>query len=328
MRLGEATEIVSNLAAQQWGLLTAAQAREEGVSAVMLSRLVDRGVLLRVRHGVYASTSTPATAALEVRAQWLALNPHALAANRGHDHPLEAVVSHETAAQLHGIGDVPSEAITFTTPDRRQTRQPGVRLITAALSSNEVTNMEGLPVTSVGRTVFDLARAGHEPGHLIDMLANALSQHLATKDDLADALAPVAERFGTASNTAPAMRARLEELFPTRRADDDHLAHLMQQAIAPIQHQLREIFATAVPNLQRPAALTQVQLLALAAIDPHTLLPPALREQLEAQATTAAQTFRDVLPTTGTGGANWHREERSTTHNAEDHRDEDADEDA
>ncbi|MFS4488441.1 type IV toxin-antitoxin system AbiEi family antitoxin domain-containing protein [Dietzia kunjamensis] len=327
MRLGEATETVSDLAAQQWGLLTAAQAKELGVSAVLLSRLVDRGVLLRVRHGVYASTSTPVTTVLEVRAQWLALKPHALAAERRNSDGLDAVVSHETAAQLHGIGDLPSEAIIFTTPGRRQTRQPGVRFITAALSPDEVIDMDGLPVTSVGRTVLDLARAGHEPGHLIDMLGDALSQRLATKDALADALAPVAEHFGTARNTDSAMRARLEELFPSRHADDDHLARMMQQAIAPIQQQLREIFASAVPNLQLPATITQVQLPALAAIDQHTMLPPALREQLEAQARTTAQTFSDVLPTTGTGGTDWLREVRDKTRDTEDRRDQDDDQD-
>lgn len=325
MKLGEATEVVSDLAAQQWGLFTAAQARELGVSAVLLSRLVDRRVLLRVRHGVYASASTPVTTVLEVRAQWLALKPHALAAERGYNDDQDTVISHETAAQLHGIGDLPSEAIIFTTPGRRQTRQPGVRFITAALSPDEITDIDGLPVTTVGKTVLDLARVGHEPGHLIDMLADALSGHLTTKDALAEALAPVAEHFGTARNTSSAMRARLEELFPEHRADDDHLARMMQQAIAPIQQQLREIAARTVPNLQLPTTITQVQLPALAAIDPPAMLPPALREKLETQASTTVQAFGDALA--ATGGANWPRQERSKTSDTEDD-DEDGQDDA
>ncbi|PAY23564.1 hypothetical protein CEY15_08285 [Dietzia natronolimnaea] len=327
MRLGEATEIVSDLAARQWGLLTAAQAREVGVSAVLLSRLVDRGVLLRVRHGVYASASTPVTAVLEVRAQWLALKPQALASDRGNSDDQDAVVSHETAAQLHGIGDVPSEAITFTTPDRRQTRQPGVQLITAALSPGEVIDMEGLPVTSVGRTVLDLARAGHEPGHLIDMLADALSQRLTTKDDLANPLAPVAEHFGTARNTAPAMRARLEELFPEHRVDDDHLARMMQQAIAPLQQQLLRMVAEALPQLQPPETTTRVQLPELPAINPDAAISPALREKLDAQAKRAAQAFSEAMPTSGTGGVNWPWTEQHTPRDTEDHRDDAEDDD-
>lgn len=316
MKLGEATEAVLDLAAQQWGLFTAAQARELGVSAVLLSRLVDRGVLLRVRHGVYASASTPVTTVLEVRAQWLALKPHALAAERRYNDDQYAVVSHETAAQLHGIGDLPSEAIIFTTPGRRQTRQRGVRFVTAALSPGEVIDMDGLPITTVERTVFDLARAGHEPGHLIDMLADALSRGLTTTDDLAEALAPVAENFGTIRNTAPAMRARLEELFPSHRAGDDHLARMMQQAIAPIQEQLREIAARTAPNLKLPAS---------AALDSSAMLSPALREKLETQASTTVQAFGDALAATGGGygssvggGANWLRQERSKTSDTED----------
>ncbi|MCT1435562.1 type IV toxin-antitoxin system AbiEi family antitoxin domain-containing protein, partial [Dietzia maris] len=273
MRLGEATEIVSDLAAQQWGLFTAAQARGVGVSAVLLGRLVDRGVLLRVRHGVYASASTPVTAVLEVRAQWLALKPHSLAADRRNSGDRDAVVSHETAAQLHGIGDLPSEAIIFTTPGRRQTRQPGVRLITAELSPDEVIDIDGLPVTSLGKTVLDLAQAGHEPGHLIDMLADALSERLTTRDDLAGALAAVAESFGATRNTASAMRARLEELFPYHPTDDDYLGRIMQQALAPIQQQLREIAARTVPNLQLPTAITQAHLPELSALHPHMEIP-------------------------------------------------------
>lgn len=118
MRISEATEIVSDLASQQWGLLTSAQAREAGAPAFMLSRLVDHGILIRVRHGVYATSATPFDAVLEVRAQWLALDPKVMAADREGTGRHSAVISHETAAGLHGIGDLPSEAITFTIPSR------------------------------------------------------------------------------------------------------------------------------------------------------------------------------------------------------------------
>ena len=76
MKIAEATEIVVDLASQQWGMVTTAQALQAGVSAVMLARLVDKAVLERVRSGVYVSTATGWSPATEVRAQWLATEDH------------------------------------------------------------------------------------------------------------------------------------------------------------------------------------------------------------------------------------------------------------
>lgn len=92
------------LASQQWGLVTTAQATACGVDLQSLRRLVARGVLTRVRHGVYATTGTSPSAALEVKAHWLALRPELMAAERTGDPYLaaEAVVSHTTAAEMWG----------------------------------------------------------------------------------------------------------------------------------------------------------------------------------------------------------------------------------
>ena len=121
------------------------------------------------------------------------------------------------------------------------------------------------------------------------------------------------------------MRARLEELFPYHPTDDDYLGRIMQQALAPIQQQLREIAARTVPNLQLPTAITQAHLPELSALHPHMEIPLALRETLEAQAEATAQALSDALPTTGTGGANWLREERIKTRDTEDRSGEDDD---
>src|SRR5664279_4584234 len=96
---------VSRLAAGQWGLLTAAQAERDHITRSQLTRLADAGVLERVERGVYAATSsTDENRAL--RAAWLALDPARTAEERL-AHPAGAgVISHTSAASLHGIGDL------------------------------------------------------------------------------------------------------------------------------------------------------------------------------------------------------------------------------
>lgn len=250
MRISEATEIVSDLASQQWGLLTSAQAREAGAPAFMLSRLVDHGILVRVRHGVYATSATPFDAVLEVRAQWLALDPKVMAADREGTGRHSAVVSHETAAELHDIGDLSSEAITFTTPSRRQTKQPEVRFHTATVDPAEITHLDGLPVTTAARTVLDLTRAGHEPAHLTDLMDDAVSQRLTTKNELATVLSDVARIFGASGTSTQAMRDRLDELLPEEKSPEEDLTRVVQQAMAPIQRQLQELFSQITPQLR------------------------------------------------------------------------------
>lgn len=301
MRSSEATEIVSDLAAQQWGLFTAAQARSAGVAAFLLSRLVDQGVLLRIRHGVYASSSTPWSPALDVRAQWLALEPTVMAADRRTDQDRGPVVSHETAADLHGIGDLPSNTITFTTPQRRQTKQSDVRFRTATLTSDEIVSLEGLPVTTVPRTLWDLAQAGHEPGHLSDMITDAITNQLTTKDELATALGTAAELFGATDNTVAAMRARLEELAPDPAAGEDPVARAVREAVAPLQQQIQELMTRLSSQAYLPEGWAGMSAAAASTENLESVVSPEIREMLKNAAASGAMSNTTLHPGTDPG---------------------------
>lgn len=214
MKIAQATEIVLDLASQQWGMVTTAQAKGAGVPAVMLARLVDKAVLERVRSGVYISSSAGWSSVTEIRAQWLALEPKVMAADRLVSQPT-AVVSHESAAELHHIGDLDSPHISFTVPSRRQTRQPEVAFHIAELDDADWTVVDGLPVTTAVRTLLDLARTGHEPEHLGDVIRDVLERGLATRSEVAGALVGIAETFAITPATFEKARAWLEERFPT-----------------------------------------------------------------------------------------------------------------
>jgi hypothetical protein len=110
-----------------------------------LRRLCQTGQLVRVRRGRYAEpgyTDAPARAATE---------------------RLDAVASHATAAAAWGIATLSrrDQLVWLTRPRRKQGAlrdYPDVVLHHAALPDDHVTLQHGLPVTSVARTVVDLAR--------------------------------------------------------------------------------------------------------------------------------------------------------------------------
>lgn len=68
----------------------------------------------------------------------------------------EAVLSHRSAAALWGIRNPTSSPIEVTTPSKSRSRGT-IRRHFAVLPADEVGEHDGIPVTSVPRTIFDLA---------------------------------------------------------------------------------------------------------------------------------------------------------------------------
>ena len=200
MSVADVAARVSQLAARQWGLLTTAQAEVEGITRLQLARLADAGVIERLGRGIYA---TPAAVdeRTPLRAAWLSLNPSDLAEDRLADPPSSGVLSHTSAATLHGLGDLLDDESEITVPGRKQSRR-GIRLHRATLHADEVTIVEGLPVTTAARTVTDLLRDGHDPSHVAEIAGDALRRDLASRQDLAAALEPLARRNGQPNGSA------------------------------------------------------------------------------------------------------------------------------
>jgi len=84
----------------------------------------------------------------------------------GHD----AVLSHESAAALWGLRPTASARIALTTP-RRLHRNPKLIRHFSALPRDEITAHDGIPVTTVPRTLLDLAAVLHPQA-----LARAIEQ--------------------------------------------------------------------------------------------------------------------------------------------------------
>ncbi|UOX99724.1 type IV toxin-antitoxin system AbiEi family antitoxin domain-containing protein [Blastococcus sp. PRF04-17] len=132
-----------------------------------LSRLVRAGGLVRLRRGAYVDQLLPPDAAAVHR-----LLVHATVAGLRR----EAVVSHQSAAVLHGLPlwDVPLDRVHVTRqPPAWNDRSAVLRCHVARLRDDEVTTIDGLHVTDPVRTALDLSRSlPHEAA--VVMLDSAL----------------------------------------------------------------------------------------------------------------------------------------------------------
>lgn len=91
-----------------------------------------------------------------------------------------AVLSHRSAATLWGIRDHASRAIEVTTPSKSRSRG-SIQRHFSALPADEMTTHDQIPVTTVPRTLFDLAAVSS-----IDTVEHALreSEYLQLHDRL------------------------------------------------------------------------------------------------------------------------------------------------
>jgi predicted transcriptional regulator of viral defense system len=126
----------------------------------------------RVRRGLYRLRHFPSSAHEHVMAAWLPLRD------------AEAVVSHESALELHELSDVIPDAVHLSLPrsERGQRRRAGVRLHTLNRppEKSEVREIAGLPVTSPERTIVDSLEAGAQPEQIEMAVHQALERGLTT----------------------------------------------------------------------------------------------------------------------------------------------------
>ena len=154
------------LAEDQDGLLTADQARKAGFTNSVLARLVQRGRIERTARGVYRVPYIPPGRFSQHREAVLWAK-----ANRG---PGDVALSHATALVVYGISDANPQLIHLTVPRSarlRRQKPKGVVVHRQDLSPEEITVEEGIPLTTICRTVVDLLRSNGR----IDLVRQAIS---------------------------------------------------------------------------------------------------------------------------------------------------------
>ncbi|HST59401.1 MAG TPA: type IV toxin-antitoxin system AbiEi family antitoxin domain-containing protein [Longimicrobium sp.] len=142
----EAFGAVYEIAADQFGYLTAAQARDAGVSPMALVMMERRQTVERVSHGVYRLVQF----AHGPLAEYMEATLWPVGTT--------GVISHESALALYGVSDVNPGKIHLTVPANYRVRRrvPNrLRLHHAALGEDDRTLFEGIPVTTMARTIRD-----------------------------------------------------------------------------------------------------------------------------------------------------------------------------
>ncbi len=137
---GSVDVVVAELAGRQHGVVARRQLLALGIGRQAIARRRERGALHPVHRGVYAVGH----AALTLRGRWMAA---ALAAG------LHAVLSHRAAAALWGLRG--GTTLEVTAPD--DVKRRGVIAHRAHVPFDECTVRDGIPVTTVARTLLDLA---------------------------------------------------------------------------------------------------------------------------------------------------------------------------
>ncbi|HEY0573879.1 MAG TPA: type IV toxin-antitoxin system AbiEi family antitoxin domain-containing protein [Pseudonocardia sp.] len=176
-----------------------------GYTEYELRRALRNGELTRLRRGAYLEGPEPEDVAAR----------HRLAVHAAFTELAEgAVASHGSAAVLHGLPtwSVPLSRVQVTrarTYGGRRERLVHVRV--ARVDPDEIEYVEGIPVTTVARTIVDLARAlPFEPAVVIGDAA--LAGQLSDSDQLGDMLRRSARRPRCA-------RARRAVAFLDERAE-------------------------------------------------------------------------------------------------------------
>jgi very-short-patch-repair endonuclease len=178
-------ERMEALASTQHGLVTHRQARELGLTESAIRHRRRQGHLRDVSRRVYRLRGALETPHLRALAAVFATGDG-------------AVVSHRSAASLHGLPGFDLEPLTISIPRGRRSL-PGVRLEQSlALPEHHRRDVDGIPSTSVARTVFDLCGCVH-PGRAERALDTALARRLVTLPALWRVLDDLAEhgRAGT-----------------------------------------------------------------------------------------------------------------------------------
>lgn len=143
-------------ASDRHGYLTTRDAHELGIDPAQLRLMAARGRLERAGRGVYRVPVLPRTANDELAA--------AVAWSMG-----RGVVSHESALVLHGLTDVNPPRVHLTVPRDNHPRAQGGELYRThrrVLPPSAMTEVDGLPVTTVERTIVDCSAAGVDPYQL------------------------------------------------------------------------------------------------------------------------------------------------------------------
>jgi predicted transcriptional regulator of viral defense system len=170
------------LAAEQAGYFTAAQAKTIGYSYPAQAHHVDAGNWIRVDRGIFRMADWVPGAHDEL-ARWSLWSKE------------RAVVSHDTALGVHDIGEFESPRIHLTVPPGFRMNDRALILHRAELTDEDVESRPGFRVTTLVRSLIDVAATHADENQLARAVEEALARGTITRRQLrarSEAVEPLA----------------------------------------------------------------------------------------------------------------------------------------
>ncbi|MGH9135669.1 MAG: type IV toxin-antitoxin system AbiEi family antitoxin domain-containing protein [Acidimicrobiales bacterium] len=230
MKSSEVDAVIAAIALQQHGVFTGAQVRDAGVSAEALRHRLRTGRVQRLKHGIFRLRDHPFTWESELMSLLFDAGP-------------DAVVSHRSAARLHGLWryrNTPALEVTAYEIHDHKVTLGGLHRSAWLPPSHRVV-VAGFPSTSLARTCFDLM-GDPEPGlrrtdrgrraHqqiMLRVVNNAMRRGGLTLGALVAVRAEVAKRGRPGSALSKRIVARLRTSYvPTDSEGEDTFLELVE----------------------------------------------------------------------------------------------------
>lgn len=156
-----------SLAAQQGGYFTAAQAKDLGYSYQAQAHHVSAENWYRVGRGLFRLAEWVPELHDDLR-RWTVWSK------------ARAVVSHETALSVHGVGEFESGKVHLTVPHGFSMADDAIVLHRTDLDGTDVVEHAGFRVTTPTRSIIDVAAVGADEEQLARAIEDVLDHGLAT----------------------------------------------------------------------------------------------------------------------------------------------------
>ncbi|WP_130865001.1 type IV toxin-antitoxin system AbiEi family antitoxin domain-containing protein [Acidipropionibacterium timonense] len=178
-----------DLAARQDGVVTRQQLLRYGINPSSIPRmLADDTILAVAQRGVYYVPALFDTMHGWHRVIWESLEPAMFTQEKLNDPIPVGVFSHYTAAEFHGAWDLPMES-HLTRPTSRHVQRYTVHV--DRLSPDDMCWIDGLPVTTLERTTYDLGHMRLMDGeHRSRWMLELVEEHGWTIDRVCEVMGP------------------------------------------------------------------------------------------------------------------------------------------
>ena len=206
---------IAAVASTQDNVVTFEQLIEAGLGRGAIAHRLQARMMQRMHRTVYLMGAAPPTPVARARAGVLAVGDG-------------AVLSHRTASELFGLLPDVGGDVDVTMVGRNPGVHPGIRVHRPrALALVDVTTVHGMPVTSIARSICDLA-ATESRDDVMRAFQEALYRRVVTPRALAAVLAREPKRKG-----ARVVRSLIRDPRLTRSERERLLLKLIDQAQLP-----------------------------------------------------------------------------------------------